>query len=149
RHTLFPYTTLFRSSAMRSKREDYLREPYRDRVKLAKEAARIGWGWEDLLVTFRIAERDARHLVFGDRHGNADRAPPPGAAELQAVLTGAREEEGIPAGSTGRQQRTARGTYTGPAMLRDRTDAGRNNPPSQERTRCERARNGHESAGLV
>ena len=40
-------------------------EPYRERVKLAREAAEAGHGHEDLVVTFNISERDARHIVFG------------------------------------------------------------------------------------
>lgn len=43
------------------------REPYRDRVKLARNAAEVGLGWEDLVTRFNISERDARHIVFG-RH---------------------------------------------------------------------------------
>lgn len=41
------------------------REPYRNRVKLARNAAEVGHGWEDLVTRFNISERDARHIVFG------------------------------------------------------------------------------------
>lgn len=46
-------------------RRDVMLEPYRDRVELARMFAEYGLGFEDLVVMFRIAERDARHVVFG------------------------------------------------------------------------------------
>lgn len=38
---------------------------YRDRVALARKAAETGLGFEDLVVFFNLAERDAKHIVFG------------------------------------------------------------------------------------
>jgi hypothetical protein len=49
----------------RPKTFDPKAELYRDRVKLAREAAKYGLGFEDLVATFNISERDARHIVFG------------------------------------------------------------------------------------
>lgn len=40
-------------------------ELYRDRVELARNAAGAGPGFEDLVATFNISERDARFIVFG------------------------------------------------------------------------------------
>jgi hypothetical protein len=36
---------------------------YRDRLELARAAAKLGLGFEDLQVTFKLVERDARKLV--------------------------------------------------------------------------------------
>lgn len=38
---------------------------YRDRLKLALEAAQLGMGFEDLMVAFHIGEVEARRIVFG------------------------------------------------------------------------------------
>jgi len=38
-------------------------EPYRSRVKLAREAAADGKGWEDLTVAFRIGAELAKRMV--------------------------------------------------------------------------------------
>lgn len=38
---------------------------YRQRLVLARNAAESGLGHEDLAVTFKIVERDARRIVFG------------------------------------------------------------------------------------
>ena len=46
-------------------RRDAMQKPYRDRLEQARMFAEYGLGFEDLVVLFRIAERDARHVVFG------------------------------------------------------------------------------------
>jgi hypothetical protein len=46
-------------------RRDVMQKPYRDRLEQARMFAEYGLGFEDLVVLFRIAERDARHVVFG------------------------------------------------------------------------------------
>jgi len=58
------------SSATESSRRMFVSAPprkpflcYRDRLELARSAAATGLGHEDLAVTFKLVERDARKLV--------------------------------------------------------------------------------------
>lgn len=58
------------SSATESTRRMFVSAPprkpflrYRHRLELARDAAKLGLGFEDLQVTFKLAERDARKLV--------------------------------------------------------------------------------------
>jgi hypothetical protein len=60
------------SNATESSRRMFVSAPprkpflcYRARLALAEAAAETGLGHEDLAVTFKIAERDARRIVFG------------------------------------------------------------------------------------
>jgi phage shock protein A len=39
-------------------------ESYRHRVELAKEAARCGYGWEDIRAKYMLDESDARQIVW-------------------------------------------------------------------------------------
>lgn len=39
-------------------------ERYSDKLRMARKAARDGYGWEDLQVKFHILPRDAWKIVF-------------------------------------------------------------------------------------
>ena len=44
-------------------RPSFKSEPYRDRVKLARRAVRLGAGWEDIRAEFLIGDELAKKLV--------------------------------------------------------------------------------------